>query len=309
MKEVVAPPFMYGNRNPSVSGIIRRNDEISDESKRVLSRTFFGPRSNAWRNIDQIEAVEVVSDESVHRAHDATHLEAGVGVVATTRMNGDLPTSIVLNCTHVGIGNSFKKFHANQARIACIELAEKQLAGRGLVLSVARLGEGPLTSDGFMEITRLRCVSIKNRVDSEKYATEDLSIDAKRHLFAPYNYMFDIVNGSSVLIHNETDSIVCGATAVSNGLFTDCFITDDCPRGQEKELIEFFLSRLSGTSLEISSSDELVSRLFSDETSEGEELAVSALPVGLTVEEQNHLLQRPWVFSGLFSHLFHEELF
>ncbi len=307
---IVAPPFLYGTRNPLVAGIIRTNDEISNESKRVLDKFFFQRNPFVTQHVD-VDAHEVVSDDSVHRAHDPTHLEGGVGITLTTKIKlpkskEEIPCAVVVNCTHVGVRNDFKNYHANQARVVCQAFAEKNLGDRGIVFSVTDNDQS--VGDGYLPITRLHKVDPKSqKINSHQYSVEPISHTEKAQIFSQYNTFPSLMTAveNFALIDKKSDSIICGISRIpETNKLTDPFVTLDCPEGNEKSCLGQLVSEVSRSRsaiLEVSESDRVIFQLFGSETSG---LVVHALPIGLTSEEQTSLLRGPLCFSGMLHHMF-----
>ena len=302
---IVTPPYLYGSRSPLVAGIIRRNDEISEESKRVLEKSFFSKNDFLLSKV-HVDAFEVVSDESVHRAHDPTHLEAGVGVTVSTRIkigNREIPCAIVMNCLHVGVRNDFKNYHANQARLICQDFALDTVGDCGLVLSV---GDNVI-KDPFRETCRIVRVNMKVGPRSEEslYAIEKISDLEKIDIFARFITFPDLHESlESFALVDKTDVVICGISRVpGTSGFTDAFVTMDCPTGSEKRMIELLASKImqgKSSSLEFATSDKHIAPLFDQSQS----VSVSAMPVGLTNTEQEIILRNPMLTSGSFHHLF-----
>jgi hypothetical protein len=303
---VVAPPFLYGIRNPLVAGIIRQNDEISTESKKMLNKHFFARIGGDATPI--VEAVEVVSDDSMHRSHDPTHIEAGVGVIVKTiahlpRTREAVPCAIVMNCMHVGVRNDFKNYHANQARVMCEHYAESwvQDEGRGLVVSVG----SDVTSEGYMHITDSRTCKLQPVEDQENLTLEPVSSDEKSEIFSTH---FTLTEPSTSvetvgLVDIESDTLICGASLHGKKMLTDPFITTDCPAGKEVEIMGILARKLGRVELEFCGNDRFIDSLF-PVTSDS--VSLSVLPMGLSVEDQENLLRYPWVTGGIFNHLRHQ---
>jgi len=303
---VVTPPFLYGARSPLVAGIIRRNDEISDESKKVIEKSFFN-RNPFLLDRVHVDAFEVVSDDSIHRAHDPTHLEAGVGITLTTSVKiGDreIPCAVVMNCLHVGVRNDFKKYHANQARLICQDFAIESVGVCGLVLSVG----DDVISDRFRDISRIGRVHLtleKKNADTQ-YAIEKISNEEKRDIFNRYLTFPNVQDSLETisLIDKSSDSVVCGISVVpGTDRFTDAFVTMDCPSGSERQMIQLLASKITTKRtayLEFATSDKQNAKVFGEHDS----MPLSAMPVGLTESEQAFIVRNPIVTSGMFHHLF-----
>lgn len=308
---VVAPPFLYGTRNPLVAGLIRTNDEISEESKKMLHKYFFSQCKLIDSSAHQVEAVEVVSDDSVHRSHDPTHIEAGVGVIikSLARLaNMEIPCAIVMNCMHVGVRNNFKNYHSNQARVMCQYNAEKwienDMNGRGLVISVSS-DEAcqPSESEGYMEMATVKRSAIVHHKQSKSSLTmEEIPLEEKEEIFSNHLRIPILSTKTYGLVDKETDALLCGFSLIEGNKSTciDPFVTTDCPEGMEHEMMEMAASKYGIFHMEYCSNDKFIDNLFKNE---GETITLSALPIGLTENEQTVIMKRPWITSGLFSHL------
>ena len=316
-RHIVPPPFLYGTRNPLVTGLIRFNEEISSESKKLLAKS-------ALQNpfIDtclSVECIEVISDETVMRAEDKNHIEAGAGVLLKTVVkipnpsgSVQVPCAIVTGYSHVGENNDFQTFHSNQAKIICEHYGEDWIekeGGRGVVITVH--GEAPQITQDYMQINQVLHADVAR--DSQPLPSgmtvEELSKKEKLSIFEGY-VGFPAYSGSDNLKSFslvQHDAILCGVSVFSLGhslIATDAFITTDCPEGSERDNLNRLISHVSRqlkakkTQMRYMQTDRLI-----DQAIMGRQSAtmLTALPIGLSDMEQLALIRAPWVTSGLFT--------
>lgn len=305
LRRLVAPPFLYGTRHPLVSGLIRYNEEMSIASKEVLSRLRNAPACKG----DEIVGFEIVSDDSVSKAHDKTHIEAGAGIVLKTEIRipsaSNLPCAIVMNFASVGVKNNFSSFHSSQARIYAEQIGEEYLCNRGVVITQYTNGEERQVTEGFADVNTVLRVTLRNDEPSVKdVKMERITAEERNEMMSQY-VSFPTRERESFILTNGAGDVLCGLSCSgANANFSDPFVTLDCPEGLERKSIEFLAQQiireknLSGKpTLRFAESDGVIANLFK----EGKLVSVlTALPVGLSVTEQQSLVRAPWAISDLF---------
>ena len=270
----VLPPFMYGNRSPLVSGLIRFDDEVSTEAKRM----YFG-RS------DEEHIVEVVSDDSVARSTDPDHIEAGAGLWRSSGIAyGFLP---------VGTSNNDRTYHAAQARLVAQQCCEDALdESGGLAVTIDHTPH--VLSPGYKRLNVLLSVDIP-RVHAPGYEIETTPLsELSQFQFALAKQPRDIVH--FVCKFNNT---LYGGVSQTDKKFSDPFITTDCP---EDEAIRVLSALCKGKHLYYSSNDKYMHSILSKYTT-SQKLEISAIPINMDQQKQNFVLKTPWLASSLLQFL------
>lgn len=299
-----------------MSGLIRFNEEISSASKSYLAKSAF--KNPFLEDCLAVDSIEVVSDESVARAEDRTHIEAGVGLLLKTVMRiptrdgNEVPCAIVPAYSHVGVKNDFQTFHSNQAKIICERYGEEWIekeGGRGVVFTVHN--EAPQITEGYMQINKVMHADVSHTARDLPAGmnVEPLSKEEKLAMFAGYVCFPSFSNSGNLksfaLIQN--DSVLCGISVyvVGNTLIsTDAFITTDCPDLDGKQNLELLISHVSKSlttkraEIRYMQTDKLIGNALKGRASG---TMISALPIGLTDNEQLALIRAPWATSGLFT--------
>lgn len=313
-RSVVPPPFLYGIRNPLVSGVIRFNEDISSESKKVLMNEFFN-RDNPFVDEIDTDSIEIVSDDTLPRAHDRNHVEAGAAVLIKTSMS--LPTGSTVPCAitwrFVGVGanNDCHLFHSNQARVIGEFYGKKFIGDRGVVLTVHPVESGEVSlSEGHDVVNEILESQLSTNFPIPAYLTvEELPIPERCAIYTPYIHFPSVLASqhlrSFALIDSKTDAILCGFNAVSlagRTVATDAYVTSDCEIGSERAMIETLaskvaqLTRARRIALRFSKTDTMLGPLFD---SAEVKAVISGVPLGLTWQEQQAVLRAPWITSGL----------
>ena len=308
---VVPPPFLYGHRHPLIAGLIRFDEDISDEAQRVLQTAVFS-QNNFFSKIspDAVRVVEIVSDETASKSDNRTLIEAGTGVMIKSSLTlpaGEkLPCGISLGFHGVGISNDAKNYHANQVRTFSNEFLTDSIVenSSGIVLTCHEISDDENTIDllsGHEIVTEILERSVKSsNIDSSRYSLVELSTDEVRELYAPCIRFDCEIDGVKFYgLRSEEGLLICGGSLTLQTILSDPFVTLDCPEGDEKNILELFSKKFLGAKkIVFSSSDKFMANLFADADVR---YVITGKPVGEGISsEQFSLLQRrPWVLGGL----------
>ena len=282
---------MHGVRLPTIAGLIRFNDEVSEEAKRVvLPKFFLGPNT---------ELVEVVSDDTAARSHEREHIESGAALWSKMKA-GTTPVAFVFGAQSIGPTNQNKEYHANQARVAAQTFAEDWLIqnGGGLVVIA---GNTSLSDPQMHAINSL--VLVDSIVDDKKdgiWKFEEMKRNEKFAIFSPF-IQFDHFDVSETADMRESKSfaltdgdILLGGMTEMKDYLTDVFVTTDCPEGMEKSVIKY-MQKILKKPIIYSSNDLYLHKLLNGEKC----ITFSALPVGLPISVQKELSTKPWLSSSI----------
>lgn len=324
---VVPPPFLFGRRLPQVSGVIRANEELSEESKTVLLKSFFAKFPFSNHNVAEIDSFEIVSDDTLSLAHDRDHIEAGAGLVVKTAVNipsrssGEdglvLPCGIVTHCSHIGANNDNQNYHSNQAMAVCQHFAEDWIIKgntqpQGLIITAHSVSEQhPLQlSPGYIPVNEVCRYTVQAEPSESHLVIKPLTdkVDIlKETLHFPL-----VVNCPSLESFGLIDNtyLLCGLSILrtsSRLLAVDPFVTTDCPSGEEKHLLTKLVGQLAkrngfkSCDIQYSGNDKFLSSILAPQsTTSNHSIVFSALPIGLDHTQQQAIIRTPWALSGLF---------
>lgn len=308
---MVVPPFMSGIRNPLVAGLIRFNEDVSAEAKKVLSRA------------SQSECLEVVSDDTLRRAHDRHHIEAGAGLLTKTFLSlGTDRKSIWCAVAHgfvpVGVNNDSKEFHANQARIVAEYYGEEWVkeAGGGVVVTAHASADDDsqriVLSDGFQVVNEL--VEVTDMPASSSLANDIKFVRALDGLLSEEFLTLGEPQPNSLchFVLKKSDESIIGGISVceKTGNIIDPFITTDCPEGTEWQMLSAVVglaskeSRIRKPKFFLSTNDKYLHQLLRGSgASIVPRVVFSALPLNMNMEDQKQLRRLPWLSSSLLRFL------
>ena len=303
------PPFLYGIRNPLVSGLIRFNEDISKEAKRVITTEYF---NKTLVDLDDCDTIEVVSDDSVARADDPTHIEAGVGVVVKTSISTGpeqpvVPCGIVSASKPVGERNNSMLFHANQAKTICEYYAREYVGDRGIILLVKNDGEKLILENNLFKYNFMQKI---NNFFSQKNEINEFKIDKINNYSFLSNYIHFPTSLSLHALIDRSDNIVCGGKCLVEDrklIITDPFVTMDCMEGSEKESFILFaqkvmqcreFARTNSATVRYVDNDRIMTDIFGKDESRVIS-RFSLQTVGFSPQEDEVLRRRPWLTSGI----------
>ena len=322
------PPFLFGRRLPQVSGVIRANEELSQESKAVLVKSFFAKFPFSNHNVAEIDSFEIVSDDTLSLAHDRDLIEAGAGVVLKTAVhipsrssseeNGVvLPCGIVTHCSHIGANNDNQNYHSNQAMAVCQHFAEEwiikgnQEQPQGLIIISHSVSEQhPLQlSHGYIPVNEV-CRYTVQAETSESLVIQQLPDKndiLKQTLHFPLVLSCPSLESFGLI---DNTYLLCGVSILRTSfglLAVDPFVTTDCPSGQEKHLLTTLVGQLAKRNgfktcdIQYSGNDKFLSSILAPQsTRSNHSIVFSALPIGLDHTQQEAIVRTPWALSGLF---------
>jgi hypothetical protein len=299
---IVTPPFLYGHRHPKIAGLIRFNEDISSEAQRVLQRSVIAENKFISRlDVDRIDLVEIVSDDTVCKSENANLIESGTGVMVSTSLDvaihTRIPCGISLGYQGVGIRNDSKKYYANQVKTFSDEYLTDRVMeqGGGLVLSCHKLDDEDendvvdLPADHEI-LTEILEVDLKTtrRSDPVVPLTETDSND----IYEPcIRFDPNTDNPPQLVGVYETGTLLYGGSITNENVLVDPFVTLDCP----EHMIRDFA--LGTNKIVFSSSDKYIHNLFPDARIR---YVVSGKVVGdVTPNLVSQLRNRPWVLRGL----------
>jgi len=314
LSSIVPPPFLYGHRHPLIAGLIRFDDEISNEAQRVLQTAVFS-QNNFFSKIstDAVRLVEIVSDETVSKSHNRTLIESGTGVMIKTTLTlpgtEKIPVGISLGFHGVGISNDSKQYHGNQVRTFSNEFLTDSISetnNSGIVLICHDVSDADNNTIDLLpgheivaEILDAPIRSSSTSNDTSSYSLVELSSEECAEIYAPcVQFGRELDDTKFLALRSAEGDLICGGSVTANKILTDPFVTLDCPEGEEKRILEIFSKKFIGAKkIVFSSSDKFTANLFPNENVR---YVVSAKPVGDITDEQFSLLQRrPWVLQGL----------
>ena len=309
---VVPPPFLYGHRHPLIAGLIRFDDEISEEARRVLQTSVFSENKFFSKiNPHAVKLVEIVSDETVSKSHDRTLIEAGTGTMIKTAIkfpgrSDHIPCGISLGFRGVGISNDAKLYHANQVRTFTNEFVTENISDGGFVVTCHEISEDENVIDllpGHEIVGEVLEVFLRGGAkipDNSEYKIVELTGDDFEQIYDPcvrFNSQIDNLRFLGLCADNGT--LICGGSVTSENILVDPFVTLGCKEGEEKLMLEIFAKNLLGTKkIVFSSSDKFIANLFPEKNVR---YVVSAKPVGDEISDEifSLLKRRPWVLRGL----------
>ena len=320
--QIVTPPFLYGNRHPRIAGLIRFDDDLSLEARRVLQNGLLWKNKFFSKiNPNSVKFIEIVSDDTVGKSNDPNLIESGTGAIISTdvkfpNQTKNFSCGIAIGFEGVGIYNDSKQYHANQVKTYAneffLETPPTNADNARLILSCLEISEDNTVDllpnhqvlTEVVEVVIPRQKRISNR---ENYKLKQLEETMYNEIYSPCIIFANQINDSEEtkfigMYDLDEKNLLCGGTIVEGeNLLVDPFVTFDCPEGKETEIFSIFANLANVKKLIFSSSDKFMTKLVG---SGDVRYVVSGQVLSENGDDEQFvslLQRRPWVLRGLLT--------